>query len=347
MDKTQLANSPPDGGDLTKGSMDILGSLKRLLQEDLSEATLNLAVRAGTALLLIIVAYFVARLLSRWVAAAMCKRVDMTFGKFLGKLTFYGLFMVAGLSILQTAGMSITSFAAVMAASGFAIGLAFQGTLSNFASGVLLLVFRPFKVGDVVQAAGVMGKINEIDLFTTTFDTPDNRRLIVPNTSIAGAIIENISFHKERRVDVVVGVAYAASLDETRAVLLAAVESLGEQLVQGEGRGYQIILSNLGASSVEWTVRFWTASVNFFAVKEQLTTQIKRQLDAHRIEIPFPQMQLHLADKQLDLRSDGQHAEPAVSSARQSGALGDMPENAEAITPRRAARPRLRVRGEH
>jgi small conductance mechanosensitive channel len=294
MDDMQTAPDTTTSSDPITASM--IENIKGLMRGEVSNATVEMVAKAGTALLMIIVTYFVARLIARWVSTAMCKRVDLTLGKFAGKFTFYSIFTVAGLAILQTAGVSITSFAAIMAAAGFAIGLAFQGTLSNFAAGILLLVFRPFKVGDVVSAAGVMGTVNEIDLFTTIFDTPDNRRLIVPNSSISGAIIENISFHKERRVDVTVGVAYSSSLDETRAVLLASVEKLTDMLVQGPDRGYQIILSNLGASSVDWTVRFWTASSNFFTVKEALTTEIKRQLDANRIEIPFPQMQLHISD---------------------------------------------------
>lgn len=296
MDASQSVTSPDGGTTPDPITAGMLENINALMRGDVSSETVEMMMKAGTALLMIIVTYFVARLVARWVSTAMCKRVDMTLGKFAGKFTFYTIFTVAGLAILQTAGVSITSFAAIMAAAGFAIGLAFQGTLSNFAAGILLLVFRPFKVGDVVNAAGVMGKVNEIDLFTTIFDTPDNRRLIVPNSSISGAIIENISFHKERRVDVTVGVAYSSSLDETRAVLMASVEKLSDKLIQGPDRGYQIILSNLGASSVDWTVRFWTASSNFFAVKEALTTEIKRQLDSHRIEIPFPQMQLHISD---------------------------------------------------
>ncbi|MEZ6138556.1 MAG: mechanosensitive ion channel family protein [Pirellulaceae bacterium] len=290
MDTTQTST-----GDSTTPTF--METIHGLMRGEVSEATMGLVFKGAIALLMIIVAYFAAKLVSRWVSAIMCKRVDETLGKFAGKFTFYTIFLMAGLAVLQTAGMELTSFAAILAAAGFAIGLSFQGTLSNFAAGILLLVFRPFKVGDVVNAAGVMGKIQEIDMFTTIFDTPDNRRLIVPNSSISGAIIENISFHKERRVDVTVGVCYAASLDDTRAVLVASAEALADKLISGPGRGYQIILSNLGASSVDWTIRFWTASENFFAVKEALTSEVKRQLDASGIEIPFPQMQLHIADQ--------------------------------------------------
>lgn len=297
--------APPPSGGLDESPRALMEVVNDLMQGKVDEATLEVmvkyAVLAVGALLAMIVAYFLSKLISRWVSNVLCRRVDQTLGRFAGKFSFYSLFSVCSLAVLQTAGMSVTSFAAILAAAGFAIGLAFQGTLSNFASGILLMVFRPFKVGDVVNAAGVMGKINEIDLFTTTFDTPDNRRLIVPNSSIAGATIENVSHHPERRVEVVVGVAYNASLDATREVLTAAAESLGDTIVSGEGRGFQILLSNLGASSVDWTVRAWVKSKNFFPAKEKLTVAIKNQLDERGIEIPFPQMQLHISESAEDV----------------------------------------------
>lgn len=288
------SSTPSTGPDLTATFTEaVQGLMNGQITDASSKLIVGILFPAAIALLMLIIAYFVARLLSRWVSAAVCKRVDQTLGRFLGKLTFYSVLTVAGICILQTANVNVTSFAAVLAAAGFAIGLAFQGTLSNFSSGILLLVFRPFKVGDFINAAGISGKVNEIDLFTTTLDTPDNRRLIVPNSSIAGTTIENVSFHKQRRVDIVVGVAYSADIEQTRQTLIAAVETLDEKIVRGEGRGYQILLSNLGASSVDWTLRVWVASGDFFAVKEQLTTTVKKQLDLRGIEIPFPQMQLH------------------------------------------------------
>ncbi len=259
------------------------------------------------ALLIIIVTYFAAKLVARWVSAGICHRVDETLGKFLGRLTFYTIMICVGMSILSFVGIGVAGPAAVFTAAGFAVGLAFQGTLSNFAAGILLMVFRPFKVGDMVIAAGVTGRVNEIDLFTTTLDTPDNRRLIVPNSSISGSTIENVTFHAHRRVDVPVGVAYHCGLDETRQALTNAADSLSEFLIPGENRGYEILLTNLGASSVDWTIRFWAATKDYVDVKEKLTAQIKRQLEIAGLEIPFPQMQLHLAPETAT--ADGQPIE--------------------------------------
>ncbi len=196
-------------------------------------------------LLGVIVAYFVAKFVSRIAAAPIRKRVDETLGRFVSKLVFYAIMICALLAIAGSVGINVTSFAAVLGAAGFAVGLAFQGTLGNFSSGVMLLVFRPFKVGDVISAAGITAKVHEIDLFTTKFDTFDNRRIIVPNSQIAGGTIENITFHKERRVDVSVGTDYSASLDQTREVLQRAADSLSDKMLSVEVRGNQIVLGDL------------------------------------------------------------------------------------------------------
>lgn len=281
-------------------------SFDALLRGEMTEASsaliMQVVVPAVIALVMLIVTYFVAKFISGRVSSAICRRFDKTLGKFVGKLVFYTIVCVAGLSILQYAGIPSTSFAAVMAATGFAIGLAFQGTLSNFASGVLLLVFRPFKVGDVVNAASVTGKVDAIDLFTTTFDTPDNRRLIIPNSAIASGTIENISFHDHRRIEVLVGVGYGASLSKTRQVLSSCAEALSDMMVPGDDRGYQVVLASLGASSVDWKVRFWAKKEDFFAVQEALTSEIKTQLDEFGIDIPYPQMELHMSN-QVELAS--------------------------------------------
>lgn len=310
-----------------------------ILNGNVAEASatfiMKVVLPAGIALLAIIVAYFVAKLVARWVTTASTNRIDQTLGKFAGKLTFYVLFASACLAVLDKVGISVTAFAAVIAAASFAIGLAFQGTLSSFASGILLLVFRPFKVGDMVNAAGVTGKVNEIDLFTTTLDTVDNRRLIIPNSSIAGTTIENITYHKHRRIDIPVGVAYSADLDETRRVLAICAESIGKQIIQGEGRGYQVLLTNLGSHSVEWTIRVWAETKDFFSVKETLTAEIKRQLDLHGLEIPFPQMQLHFKEN-----------EPGLAKSALSHQVLPMPKmNPSSVEVSHSSRVRPRVRG--
>ncbi len=276
---------------------ELINSLTALSNGDLS-ALVTIGDRfllpVLSALLILIVAYFLSSFVSRLASQPITRRVDETLGRFIGKLVFYSIMTFTLLGILGMFGISVASFAAVIAAAGFAIGLAFQGTLSNFAAGILLLVFRPFKVGDVVSAGGITGKVYEIDLFSTTFDTPDNRRIIVPNSQIYGNTIENITFHQHRRVDVHVGVEYRAGIDETRAALTSAAESLRARLIDEEGRGYQVYLLELADSSVNWVIRFWTTAGDFWEVKELLTAAVKESLESQNIGIPFPQMELHL-----------------------------------------------------
>ena len=249
---------------------------------------------AIAALLVLIVGYFVAKTLSRIAGAPIRKRIDETLGRFISKMVFYVVMVCTLLGVLGMFGIPVTSFAAILAAAGFAVGLAFQGTLSNFASGILLLVFRPYKVGDFINAAGVSATVTELDLFTTALDTPDNRRIIVPNSAIAGGIIENVSFHDERRCDVSVGVDYSASVEQTRAALSRAAESLSDKMIDGDGRGFQIVLGGLGDSAVDWTVRFWCQSGDYWGVKEALTKAVKESLEAAQIGIPYPTMDVNV-----------------------------------------------------
>ena len=276
---------------------DSAGSLVSRATHGDIEAIITLATRyvvpAIVFLLILIVAYFVGRLLARAAERPVTRRVDPMLGGFIGKIVFYAIMIGALLGALQFVGVGVASFAAVIAAAGFAIGLAFQGTLSNFSAGIMLLALRPFKVGDAVSAAGITAKVQAIDLFFTVFDTFDNRRIIVPNSDVIAGNIENITYHPERRADVDVGVSYNADLDATRAALTKAAESV-DGLVHGEGRGYQVFLKGFGASSVDWVVRCWFPGADFWPLKEQQVQAIKRELDAAGITIPYPQMDVHL-----------------------------------------------------
>jgi small conductance mechanosensitive channel len=299
-------------------------ALTKLTEGDFSHLTdyasshlLPAVLLAGTGLGLIFLGYLVASYASRAISRPICRRVDETLGRFVGRMVFYGILFGVVAAVLSKLGAPLGGLAAMLAAAGFAVGLAFQGTLSNFAAGVLMLVFRPFKVGDVINAAGVMGKVNEIDLFTVTLDTPDNRRIIVPNSAISGGTIENISFHRHRRIEVVVGVAYSADLEQTRTALETAAAAFAEKTIPGEGRGSAVVLSQLADSAVEWKVRMWVASSDFWPLQESLTGEIKRQLDAANISIPFPQLDVHL--KRVDAAAEDTFVRPRVRPVRRDG----------------------------
>ena len=243
------------------------------------------------ALLLLVATFWVAR----WAWQATHRgldrsRLDPALSRFGANLARYGVLVLGGLAVLSVFGISVASFAAILAAVGFAVGLALQGTLANFSAGAMLLVFRPFKVGDVVSVAGITGKVVEIDLFTTQFDTPDNRRLIVPNGAIFGTTIENVTHHSTRRVDVAVSTDYGADLRATRRVLEEVAGATDGVLIDPPP---QIYLQNLGASSVDWAIRVWVDTPDYWAVRERITQRAKEALDAAGIGIPFPQMDVH------------------------------------------------------
>lgn len=271
--------------------------VSRFAEGDLSSETWILAWETvgqpvALAIVLIIAVIFVAGWIKRLTLKA-CRKADVeeTLARFLSNMVRYLVLFAGGIAILGTLGIETTSFAAVLAAAGFAIGMALSGMLGNVAAGVMLLFFRPFKVGDVVNAAGVTGKITEIGLFTTAFDTPDNRRIIVPNGSVFGGTIENISFHDTRRVAVSVGTDYGADIDKTREILLAAAKATPNILQDPEPAA---VLTGLGGSSIDWSVRVWVNASDFWGVTDQLTRDVKVALDNAGIGIPFPQMDVHL-----------------------------------------------------
>jgi small conductance mechanosensitive channel len=270
--------------------------LQSLLDDPSAESGVDLFMAYGPnivkAILLILAAWFIAGWAKAIVVRACSKaNVDQTLSRFFGQISRWAILMLALLSILGTFGVETTSFAAVLGGLMVGIGMAMSGNLSNIAAGVMLLVFRPFKIGDYVSAGGSSGTVFEIGLFATTMDTPDNKRIIVPNGSIYGGTIENVSYHETRRVGVSVGTDYGADLDIVRSVLKKAAESI-EQRVPDKDVG--IVLVGLGGSSVDWSVRVWVPSGEYWDVKDELTLRVKNTLDGAGIGIPFPQLDVHL-----------------------------------------------------
>jgi len=259
----------------------------------LLENVIGYGVRIVGVVVLLIVAFSV----GKWIRKKLHKRLekiprsDPTLNKFLGNLAYYAVVGFALLASMSLFGIDVTSFVAVLAAAGFAVGLAFQGSLSNFAAGIMLLVFRPFGVGDKVSVAGVTGSVNEIGLFTTTMDSPDNRRFIVPNSEIFGSTIENHTHHDTRRVDVAVGTGYGDDLGETRSVLESVVRGVEGVL---DEPAPQIYLDELGGSSINWSVRVWARTDDYWAVRERVTRAVKDALDDAEIDIPYPNMDVHV-----------------------------------------------------
>ncbi len=238
----------------------------------------------------------VGRYLARWVRDLIRGNldqpgVDRTLTKFGGNFAYYGILVLAIFAALETLGVETASFVAVLAAASFAVGLALQGTLANFAAGIMLLIFRPFSVDDFVEIADETGFVKEIQLFFTRLQTRDNRLIIVPNGDVFGATIENVFAHDEIRVDCDVGTDYPADIDETRDVLLDAARNVDDRI---EENGVQAALVGLGDSSINWQVRIWARPDDYFRLRQELTRSVKYALDEADIGIPFPQRDVHL-----------------------------------------------------
>lgn len=249
-------------------------------------------LRAAFVVVLMILAWTISSWMSKAVEKALRRvKFDETLTLFLARLVRWGILFLTALSCLSYFGIETTSFAAVIGAAGLAIGLAFQGTLSNFAAGAMLLIFRPYKVGDTITSGSYQGTVAEIALFTTEIDTSDGRRIIIPNSTINGSVIENVTYHKLRQVAVPVGVAYDADIDTTRKALERALTQVPQAVKQPAA---DVVLVGLGDSAVNWTARVWATQADNSNAKQALIRAVKMELDQAGIGIPFPQMDVHL-----------------------------------------------------
>lgn len=254
-------------------------------------STWGLKVLAGLAILVVgwIVAGRLGALVERAVGAS--KRVDDTLKPFLSSIARYLVLAVTGLAVLGQLGVQTASLLAVFGAAGLAIGLALQGTLSNLAAGVMLLAFRPFRVGDYVDAGGVAGTVKAITLFTTEFATPDNVQIIAPNGAIWGATVTNYSYHKTRRLDLTLSIAYGDSIEEAMAMVHRTLDA--DARCQAEP-ARQVVVGGLGESSVDIVIRVWCQASDYWGLKFDLTRALKEGADAAKLTIPFPQREVWL-----------------------------------------------------
>jgi small conductance mechanosensitive channel len=192
---------------------------------------------------------------------------------------------------LEKLNIKTTSFVAILGAAGLAVGLALQGSLSNFASGVLMIIFKPFKLGDFVEAGGATGAVADINIFTTVINTPDNKKTIVPNSSVMGGNIINYSANDTRRVDLSAGISYSDDIDKARSAINAVLAEIPEIL---ETPAPDILVSEMADSSVNFAVRPWCKPADYWAVYFGVTEAIKKKFDEEGISIPFPQQDVHL-----------------------------------------------------
>lgn len=217
--------------------------------------------------------------------------IEVSLRQFLGSIVNIGLKVLLLLSVAGMFGIEVTSFIAIFSALAFAVGLALQGNLANFASGVLILIFKFYKVGDFIEAQGHAGTVKDIKIFHTVLIALDNRIIIIPNGAVTSGPIQNYTAEGMRRHDLTVGVGYEADLDKTKEVIESVIKRTPNVLLDN---GYDVFVKELADSSVNFAVRFMAKNDDFWPAYKFFMTEIKKELDKNEINIPFPQVDVHM-----------------------------------------------------
>ncbi len=253
---------------------------------------LNSAVNLLIALVIFYIGRWLALGAARLVSKALLlRKVDRAVVSFLSSIVYAGALIAVALIALSHLGIQTTSFIAILGAAGLAIALALQGSLSNFASGVLIIIFRPFKAGDMVDVAGISGVVERIDIFQTIFKTGDNKKIIVPNSQITGGPIINYSAEPRRRIDLVIGISYDSDLRLAKQILHDILSNDPRVL---KDPAAVVAVSALADSAVQLVVRPWVQAADYWPVYWDILEKVKLDFDQQGIEIPFPQMSLHM-----------------------------------------------------
>ena len=256
----------------------------------------TLAVEYGVQAVLAILIFYVGRMIARMVTNAIRKlmqkqETDKILESFVSNMAYWLMMTFVIIAAINQLGIQTTSLIAVMGAAGLAVGLALQGSLSNFAAGVLIVMFRPYRVGDYVEAAGVAGSVEQVQILSTVLKTPDNKKIIIPNSSIMSSIITNYSANDTRRVDLVFGVGYSDDLDKVRSIL-EEITGADDRIMKDPACVIQV--HELADSSVNFVCRPWVSTADYWAVYWDLTEKVKKRFDQEGISIPFPQQDVHI-----------------------------------------------------
>ena len=260
------------------------------------EYLMTYGINLVAAILIFIIGKWVAGILANVIAKVMEKsKVDVTLIGFVKNLSYVGLMAFVIIAALGKSGIQTTSFIAIIGAAGLAVGLALQGSLSNFAAGVIMIVFKPFKVGDFIIAGGEMGTVKEIQIFNTILAHPDNRKIIVPNAQVTGGNITNFSAIENRRIDLVFGISYSDNIKKAKEALEKVIASDARILKEPKP---VIAVSELADSSVNLVCRPWVKPGDYWDVYFNVVEQGKIELEKNGINIPFPQRDVHLYNEQ-------------------------------------------------
>jgi len=263
---------------------------------DLGDAAWQLVEKYGPglvyALIVLIVGLWVIKMITKGVKRVVQKSdIDDSLTTFLSSLVSMVLKVILVITVIDMLGIQATSFIAILGAAGLAVGMALSGTLQNFAGGVMLLVFKPFKVGDYIDAQGHSGTVNQIQIFNTILKTPDNKTIIIPNGGLSTGSMVNYSAEPTRRVDFTFGIGYSDDIDKAKSILKSLVEKDTRILPEP---AYMIAVSELADSSVNFVVRVWVNAGDYWAVHFDMFEAVKKAFDENGVSIPFPQRDVHL-----------------------------------------------------
>lgn len=278
---------------------DIVSELSNL---DFSKIAMNDVIsyitQFGKNVLVALVVYFVGRFIIKYTIKALRavtqkRQVEASLTSFLNSLVSISLNVILAIIIIGILGIDTSSFLAVFASAGIAVGMALSGTLQNFAGGVLILILKPYKVGDYIEAQGFAGTVREIQIFNTVMATLDNQTIIIPNGPLATGSLKNSTKAPTRRVDINVDVAYGADPDEVRKVLMDIIEA-DERIMRSGMFAPFIPMTTMGTSGITFQIRVWVKSPDYWGVKFDTTEKVYRELGKAGIEIPYPQMDVHI-----------------------------------------------------
>ncbi|WP_020407406.1 mechanosensitive ion channel family protein [Hahella ganghwensis] len=255
------------------------------------ELAIEYAPQLILAILTLVIGMWIINRVLMFADKSLQKKFDPTLTKFVHSLASVLMKALLLISVASMVGIATTSFIAVLGAAGLAVGLALQGNLSNFASGVLILVFKPFKVGDVIEGAGFVGTVREIQIFTTVLMTFDNRKVIIPNSNLSNNPLINISAESTRRVDMKFGIGYGDDIDKAKGVINSLIEADSRIL---KDPAPVVVVSELADSSVNITVRTWAAAEDYWGIYFDMQENVKKRFDEEGVSIPFPQRDVHI-----------------------------------------------------
>ena len=257
----------------------------------------DLVIQYGMKFIIAIVVLILGLIVIRWITKGMIKmmkrgKVNDSLIPFLKSMANILLKIMLIISVMGMVGIQMTSFIAVLGAAGLAVGLSLQGTLQNFAGGVMILLFKPYEVGHFIETQGYMGTVKEIQIFTTVLSTPDNRKVIIPNSPIATSSLTNFSAMPTRRIDFSFGIGYSDDIDKSKDILLKMAQN--DERVLKEGNPPEVMVEALADSSVNLKLRVWVKSEDYWSLFFDITENVKKQFDGAGISIPFPQQDVHL-----------------------------------------------------